>query len=915
MQSVWSRALHSKCTCRCPSCIVFGTKSALTRQSTTSARQVSRISAGDAFAIFSSSVLATAAIAESQRRDESKRQLNEEIQNVREEVRRVKKGQDKRLEALKDKKLGLEPQSTAHPKEQTRSLGAGDRDRLRPKRQRSGVPTSSAGSNAAFQTALGQKARHGRTSKNLKSLQISDDQVSQRNAKSPCSDGKAQRRTSDAGSQINLDQRRAGHLASSIILKPEINESLDIQQVNKGNPEAVALSSPLASSLQASSRCSTTATQIYAAVQGGHWQQPDDPRLEAQLALLQYQIDADKRLQAACVELEDDLVSPATDASWEELMSWSKQQREHRQKIEDKLPLRDTGGAGNTNHVIRHDLRGISTSDLQRFPREILREICQAGRLHEMRKGVTSKEAWMIIPHTQRMTCKKKHVLQLSVTKLILKMKRRTLPRSQLSAAIEFYTQQAAVLLNGVKSVPAFVQLPRLKLPKLPNYTQDITLVYEVRNRDMNQHIAERLGSCENTCDLQFKEAIKTVCYTMLTSTTPPDVHTFNIILLEFLRLREFELASYIVDALIEARVRPNEITVATVLRFYTLTKKRDEFEKFVELASARGHGLMLASPHRRITFLERGKFTIRRSSRSTDLSQNMSSDCLELRDLAYRGPFQTTHKSGRVLKVYEKAPINGDTYAELISGYLNLGMIDTAKSYFIQMIQHGWDCSMAVIRSIVEECAKVRSWEMARNIWSSLEQADVELDSSVYLALSRILCASDRAQEYEQLIRHALNKGALSAEDGCDTICFDEARQIYLPLSSWYAGKESEARQISEDLAEEFEKLRMMTEELNARSGVLNPYVAYTEIRPDRGESEGQPEWSDHDLRRNLQLLEEACQPKINKSVLIRLKWGQTEYKGNLVSVDAYMNIQLSNTEEFIDGESTGSLGQVLIR
>lgn len=46
-----------------------------------------------------------------------------------------------------------------------------------------------------------------------------------------------------------------------------------------------------------------------------------------------------------------------------------------------------------------------------------------------------------------------------------------------------------------------------------------------------------------------------------------------------------------------------------------------------------------------------------------------------------------------------------------------------------------------------------------------------------------------------------------------------------------------------------------------------------------------------------------------------MRLKWGQTEYKGRLVSVDLYMNIQLSNTEEFVDGQSSGTLGQVLIR
>ncbi|KAL8806069.1 MAG: hypothetical protein Q9182_001601 [Xanthomendoza sp. 2 TL-2023] len=55
--------------------------------------------------------------------------------------------------------------------------------------------------------------------------------------------------------------------------------------------------------------------------------------------------------------------------------------------------------------------------------------------------------------------------------------------------------------------------------------------------------------------------------------------------------------------------------------------------------------------------------------------------------------------------------------------------------------------------------------------------------------------------------------------------------------------------------------------------------------------------------------------QSLVNEQVIIRLKWGQTEYKGRLVSVDSYMNIQLAGTEEFIDGESKGSLGQVLIR
>jgi len=49
-------------------------------------------------------------------------------------------------------------------------------------------------------------------------------------------------------------------------------------------------------------------------------------------------------------------------------------------------------------------------------------------------------------------------------------------------------------------------------------------------------------------------------------------------------------------------------------------------------------------------------------------------------------------------------------------------------------------------------------------------------------------------------------------------------------------------------------------------------------------------------------------------KPVMVKLKWGM-EYKGYLVSVDGYMNLQLANTEEFIDGILAGNLGEVLIR
>lgn len=52
----------------------------------------------------------------------------------------------------------------------------------------------------------------------------------------------------------------------------------------------------------------------------------------------------------------------------------------------------------------------------------------------------------------------------------------------------------------------------------------------------------------------------------------------------------------------------------------------------------------------------------------------------------------------------------------------------------------------------------------------------------------------------------------------------------------------------------------------------------------------------------------------QIGKIVCVKLKWGM-EYKGYLVSIDSYMNLQLASTEEWIDNKLAGNLGEVLIR
>ncbi len=51
-----------------------------------------------------------------------------------------------------------------------------------------------------------------------------------------------------------------------------------------------------------------------------------------------------------------------------------------------------------------------------------------------------------------------------------------------------------------------------------------------------------------------------------------------------------------------------------------------------------------------------------------------------------------------------------------------------------------------------------------------------------------------------------------------------------------------------------------------------------------------------------------------VNSTILLRLKDG-TEYKGRLQRVDLYMNMTMTDTTEFQDGQAIARYGEIFVR
>ncbi len=264
--------------------------------------------------------------------------------------------------------------------------------------------------------------------------------------------------------------------------------------------------------------------------------------------------------------------------------------------------------------------------------------------------------------------------------------------------------------------------------PPKPCYDDPIESYDEGRIR-LNKTLHEALQEMKDKDNLSSHLA--KICQHLLLSRTPPNVHAYNLLLVRFCQLEEISLVHFVLEAMWESHIRPNEITHVTVLRFFTITGNKAEFSLYVKRMRGLRGGLALADPDKPLSPLVKSR----------------------------------VHLFGeRLQKVAQKARMNHEVYSALIVGLLRFFDPEDAMYWYRAMIDQGWRPTAELLTAILRECCLKSDWAAGMAVWQQFARETVKMTLSAYEWMLRLCQSCEQHHMYQDILDHGIREGMLPA-------------------------------------------------------------------------------------------------------------------------------------------------------
>lgn len=208
---------------------------------------------------------------------------------------------------------------------------------------------------------------------------------------------------------------------------------------------------------------------------------------------------------------------------------------------------------------------------------------------------------------------------------------------------------------------------------ELPSYGLGLSEEAESVLGEMNRSILAVLKEPNATPDL----IVAKICYNLLVSYVPPNIVTFNILLMHFTKLGFGDLAEVIVESfLYDTRLKPNEGTISAILAHYIARYDVSGFNSFIQ--------------------------RMRGTAGDVRIKRRHIYDLYHFRVSSWARNTKVIHRNGFLI---QKAPRDHATFYQLLVGTLTFGKMRRAIMFTRAMIREGYALTPSMLHALVNSC------------------------------------------------------------------------------------------------------------------------------------------------------------------------------------------------------------------
>ena len=243
---------------------------------------------------------------------------------------------------------------------------------------------------------------------------------------------------------------------------------------------------------------------------------------------------------------------------------------------------------------------------------------------------------------------------------------------------------------------------------------------------------------------------ISTLCSALFSQKYPPNIDTFNLLIIGLCRAQFFAAAHYVIEALNASSINHNEVTFAAILTCYRLSSNRRSFRAYLNRMDG------VAGSAVRVAF-----------SNYAD-PESLQSDLYSLhhRVQSFFPQLSTTNATERAAAVQEadmyneRATRNQDVWEAVILGCLTTLNLNKALREFYGMLASGYSASQGILKGFLRYSVRSTNWNLGEVVWEELRATSCHLSRMTYYWMLQLCRLCLRPTEFEKIVQEALENG-----------------------------------------------------------------------------------------------------------------------------------------------------------